>query len=659
MKPTASIALAFLVAATALALAPRAAALTSVHLGDAVAKVDNPTATGTRFFALRTANDAAPQQDRAWDLAPGASLTLYYRTWTTGISPPNPPDGLQAEDRCILTVRWGTATTILRQLHSALTCPPDGTTYTFYATATGQAAGTPQAGTVRLTVQVIETVAGSTVYNVYSDVAGQGGSGALRFGLNVANLDANPYPAGNLFAATVAGEAIAYTLTGTPKGTDQGASQLTVRLKEGATTVATAAATYGATTAQALFTVGDALPPRLQSLHPEVEVAGTHPLTGLLWTYFNTVAAPAGKVAGFVVLNATVQADPRLTVVHLFQVDDPNFSTPPLGKGTLPRRSPMEAGFLATRIQNARGEPLDSAVAVTTTLRDAHGVVAPVVSGCSSNCLAVRGGQPGWTDFTVWTNGGPVGAWNKTADVTAPSHLDDALLVGAVQDLEITRLESGGGDPLKLTISPARAHVGEVVVFALAESYLNGTTRTGNAAQSWLRVYDPAGAIILPDTHPIEVGYGGYRLNYTPTQQGVLYVLARTRDPETGLDVATTNVFQVAASLATAPQLTNATLELGRMNASLAQHRELSPEYTADDLVEGNRTILADVAWLLWIAFVALTRLLPQKPLRLASILVGYAVLALPLSAFAFLALATLQSCVVIYDLVAVIRDRR
>lgn len=631
-----------------------------VFRGDAVAQAPGPNGS-VRYFALRTADDAQPAQHRAWELGPGASRTLNFRTWTTGIAPPGLPTGDTATDDCRLSIYYGTGSVLQRTLYAQDTCPPDGAAFTLYGTTNGNAGANAIAGTLRLRVAVRDALpAGGDLYNVDTDAAGQGYPGALRSGLHLAQLTPSTYPAGSTFASTGPGESLVYTITGTTEAIGQlTTGELTFRLRAPGTTL-TAPAGYTASgntgTGTASFLVGDAFPAAPTAFTPELEITGTSLLTGLPWTHLHSTAAPLVRQSAYVATSpATVNVDPRLFVVHLFQVDDPAFGTPPLGKNQAPERSPMEVGFHAARILNARGEPLiGSAIATTTTLQDARHVVPIITATCPSACLDTHGGEPGWTELAAWTNGGPVGAWNKTLDLTAPAHLDaDGLLVGSNTTLTITRLEPGGGDPLKLTVSPLRAEPGQNVSFALVESYLNGTARTGNANATWLRVYGPTGAIVQADTSPLEVGYGAYLLNYTaPHALGVYYVLARTLDPDTGLDVATANVFEVRQPVALAASVAD-------LNTSLDAHRELSPEYTAAELEDANRGLLADVAWLLWIAFVVLTRLVPQRPLRLAVNLAGYAVLAFDLSAFWFLTIAVLHSCVVLYDFIAVLTDKR
>ncbi|GEM_PF-3178454 len=81
---------------------------------------------GTRNFAFRTVNDQAASTDRStWELDAGSSLTLYYKTWTTGAVPPAAPTTVR------LRVYSDNGSTLIREFLNG-TPPADGTTYTFF-----------------------------------------------------------------------------------------------------------------------------------------------------------------------------------------------------------------------------------------------------------------------------------------------------------------------------------------------------------------------------------------------------------------------------------------------------------------------------------------------------------------------------------------------
>lgn len=119
--------------------------------------------------------------------------------------------------------------------------------------------------------------------------------------------------------------------------------------------------------------------------------------------------------------DATFDVDPRLTAVHLFQIDDDTFGTPPLSKNVASKEMlTSQTGFLATRILNARSEGQNG-----LTVSQLLDPVLPGTNvGPTSTVTALQGGQDGWTSFLVWESSKPGGTWNKTSDVTAPSSID-------------------------------------------------------------------------------------------------------------------------------------------------------------------------------------------------------------------------------------------
>ncbi len=212
----------FLAACAAFFLSAPAVSAAGPWKGDAFVSQDN-AGLGTRNFALRTVNDQNVGMNRAsWELNAGASITLYYKTWTTGV----PPD---APTNVILRVYSDNGTAQIIQLHNGA-APADGTTFTFYSTDNGLDTGTPVAGTYRLYVQAQCAGLGCLTgeYNINSDAHGD--KGALRGGIKVSDIAKNPYPAGTAYAYGPAGdENMTFTAVTTDRLEDTGANQ-TVRV---------------------------------------------------------------------------------------------------------------------------------------------------------------------------------------------------------------------------------------------------------------------------------------------------------------------------------------------------------------------------------------------------------------------------------------------
>lgn len=94
-------------------------------------------------------------------------------------------------------------------------------------------------------------------------------------------------------------------------------------------------------------------------------------------------------------------------------------------------------------------------------------------------------------------------------------------------------VEGGGGvtlnltnsmaDPLKVYSSPVIANPGEQVLITISASYLNGTARTGAAAQIFVKLYDPNNNLQVNNANPTEVGFGTYTYLYNISSTSTLF----------------------------------------------------------------------------------------------------------------------------------------
>jgi len=184
----------------------------AVFLGDAV--VVETSAGSTRYFALRTEDTAGGTgSDRTtWQGDAGSSITLYFKTGTTGALPPGTASVVE------LLVYYETGTgTLVRTLHNGAP-PADGTPYTFHFTNTGESGGSPRCGQLRLYVRADRNTA--ITYDVNSDANGD--QGVIRSNMVVSDLSVNAYPSGSKFAyGTASNESFTLTATHTQKYADR------------------------------------------------------------------------------------------------------------------------------------------------------------------------------------------------------------------------------------------------------------------------------------------------------------------------------------------------------------------------------------------------------------------------------------------------------
>lgn len=510
----------------------------NVYAGDAC--YTGTGAGGSRTVAIRVVNDALTCQHRtAWEVAPGGSYTVYYRTFTTGGSPPALPSG-DADDVCKIEAYEDNTGTVLQTFRSATTCPANQASFTGWCTTNGASGGTPYAGTLRLRIEAIDKTAGvPTGLNGNSDTAVN--KGAIRCGMDVTSISYNSYPAGSTFAYTVAGETMTCTVAHTRAPANQVRTAV-IKTTDGSDASIQSSSftiTSAATSSAASFTLSDAYPAAATTGGCQFDGFGNSVLTGVHWTHINAVTSPVTAPDSYTARRSAFFAfDPRVTVTHLVQVNSASFATPPMSADIGTTRTLPDVGYIATRFTNARGEGLTgSTLAYTRTLQDHAHVLSADSLTCTSSCIGTQGGQAGWGSLFLWNAGGPIGQWDKAVDITGPSTIDsDSHLISGTQTLTLALPDDAGGfpgDPLDVDCADT-ARPGGVIGCTITASLIDGSARTGDAAHIAVNVYNPSNTAVATAQTVTEIGsYGVYRYSYTlgsSPAEGRWIVLAYTDD---------------------------------------------------------------------------------------------------------------------------------
>lgn len=356
-------------------------------------------ATGTR----RWEGDAVVQ-----DTAAGSSVVVTLTHTTTGVTPPQPPDGFE------LSVRLDNVATQVRLF--TLNASSASQTVTFFFTSDGTSGGTALAGTVRMRLRAFRnTGLGANQYDVTSD-NGQFGSAA------------NVYPTGGSLGAadwgylrgtdaSITEDFSNTSLGGAPVAPAEYDESLFVRTTSGvgsftarALTVALSAgsvsgSTNSTTSATRDVTFANVVDDRFPAASTSVGVTVTVPnaaLTGLPdWTITATT-------------DDTLIVDPRLTQALHFQVDDNVWG---LSKHDSTKQMlSTQSGFLWAKFTAARGT-LKSGITANLSLD-------PALPGSTVGPTSFVSDANGVAGPLEWTASKPGGSWAWTADITAPSDID-------------------------------------------------------------------------------------------------------------------------------------------------------------------------------------------------------------------------------------------
>jgi hypothetical protein len=341
----------------------------AVFKGDASAFVTLAIGGTTRRFSLRTVNsDGAPSDRSTWQVDPGGSVTLYFRTEGTG------PD---APTNVILRVYYETGTgTVVRTLHSGAS-PSTGTSYTFYGTDTGLVGGSPRAGVVRLFVQAQRTgsTGGTGDYTVNSDGLdthgallsdGGGDMGALRVRCNCNDLTVSAYPSGSRFAiGPNTDESFTLTLTHTQKYADRNLETVQFRVLTSSDVIIEAGPSQelGTGTSTTAAFVVDMTYPQSNSVYgAEVTSLGNSALLpSEKWTELVDNGVNLTQVDAFTIRRSSFfNVDTTVSATLLTtKVNTTDANKVPTGALSQQFFVGADVCYFNTRIANARGEYLD------------------------------------------------------------------------------------------------------------------------------------------------------------------------------------------------------------------------------------------------------------------------------------------------------------
>lgn len=322
--------IAFIISSTStyiLFFPPLAFAAANVHEGNAHVSWTDSLGTSRSRMTVSTTNSVNAHTDKAWEITPGASQTLFINQQTvSGAAPPALPTGTGAGgafDYCNIFIYYENETSSPVQQFTNTGCP-----------ASVSFTNTTKAGTYRIRVVFRDCSVGVTSCTTFlypeqnSDAnLGTGDNnnhkGALRVGMDVTSVTVSAYPAGSTFAYGTSGnEDLTITVNHTqPQGT---ATSEDIRInsrKNGSGTPtetgATKKAASGGSTTQA-FTTDNTYTAELAGYDGEIELIGNSPLTGEKWTHINTATSPVVKDSATVARRPDFfNIDPRISLANV------------------------------------------------------------------------------------------------------------------------------------------------------------------------------------------------------------------------------------------------------------------------------------------------------------------------------------------------------
>lgn len=389
--------------------------------GDAYCQTDTGGVASTRQIALRTQNDQAAPADRAsWKLDAGASITLFFKHWTSGLAPPGAPT------RVVLAAYYETGTaTLIRTLHDGAP-PTDGASFTLFGTADGTSGGAARAGTVRLVCRLVKTDGAGGVGNYDVDSDGNepvgnvsnSAQGGLMVRALVSDVGVSAYPAGSQFAN---GETVALTATHTPPYAVRGHEDVRIDVLDGtAQQIAGATADIEAdgTTARN-FTVNSGFDLALQSYGAEFVVTGNAQLVfasgATPWTELVDAGTNVEQNGVNVRRQSFFSVDPRDVVDLHTQRQGQSTLDPVVADYT---QGVIVAGQVPTwaYVTNSRGEPVNGLTTIFSYINPDGTVVSTQTAGTGP--VASNGNRNGWTARAGFDPIGPPGNWTYKAEVT-------------------------------------------------------------------------------------------------------------------------------------------------------------------------------------------------------------------------------------------------
>jgi hypothetical protein len=360
-----------------------------------IARILLTSATGTREWIAT----AATQDNGA-----GSSVEITITQTTSGATPPGAANTLEL----IMQTDTGTA---IRTFD--LTEASGSQSVTFHFTDNGTSGGAARSGTVELNLRAVRTDLGT--YDVQSDGSPNtpptGFTSALDRGW-IRGTTSAVHTVSNVSAGGGKNQPLAYgdqIFQRTVLGAGPYKSETIVHgFSPLSSSAASLTATFDTTHAGV---VDERFSAALVST-ATTAVPGSSALTGLPWTVLTNTTDSAN-------------VDPRVTAVHLLQLNDNAFASNPLDKNDSDgRRLTSDLGFVATRLITARNEGVNGAT-VATSLQDINGLITAITD---SDVTGAEGGSAaanqGWTGFKAWDSQLPSGTWRKTVDITAPADID-------------------------------------------------------------------------------------------------------------------------------------------------------------------------------------------------------------------------------------------
>lgn len=481
------------------------------------------TGLGFRHWVLSTAAgdtfSTAGSNKAIWELAAGASVTIYFRTGTsgTGIAP-------DAATDLNLSIYYETGFgTLVRRFHTGA-APADGTAFTIYGTHDGTVGGTPRAGVVQMFIGADRTgsAGGTNDYSV-NTINGKvsGGSlvgavtvndmGAMRVSAIPASIVVSAYPAGATFAfGPAADEAFTTTLSMTRRYADANIETIRFDVINTGNAVVEAGASQesnaAADTNPASFVADLTYPQLAASYGVQVAVVGfSLLLPAERWTKFVTPGSGLTLPDILTVRRAAFfNVNPSLTpTLFTSKSNAVNANGVPTGEAENRFFVGADVCYFNTRIANARGEFVDN-MAVSLSVFLAGSLEQGPFSGRVTETAASR---LGWLDPSPYFYSvsviAPAAQRTLTATYTRGSNTFQASVVVVFSpsytgnlfiDLGVYR-PSGSNDIRVVAVA--------IVLVDVDQVKLSQTTPPGildQAPKAYLRTIPAQGVPVVVDT---------------------------------------------------------------------------------------------------------------------------------------------------------------
>ena len=180
----------------------------TIHKGNAHVHFTDTLGTSSRKVTVSTSNSVDAHTDKAWEIAPGASQTLFINTATTGLAPPSMPSG--DGSYCNVDIYYENGATPVQSFtNTDAGCP---------ASVDLTSTTSDRAGVYRIRIRfrhcTLFALGNCTAFEYAEQDSdanmGTGDTdnhqGALRVGMDVSSITVSAYPAGSTFAYGTAGD---------------------------------------------------------------------------------------------------------------------------------------------------------------------------------------------------------------------------------------------------------------------------------------------------------------------------------------------------------------------------------------------------------------------------------------------------------------------